>query len=163
MPISMNDFSAPNANAEDRVAQRQRLRKRLETLANTLDTALRIPGTKVRFGADAIVGLIPGLGDVLGLAMGLWLIWQARGVRAPFKLQVRMLGNLALEAIIGAVPILGDAFDVLWQANQRNRQILTDWMDEQDAQKVRTEGSKVWLYILMIAGSALLGLLALSL
>ena len=120
-----------DTSAETNQQQQQQLRQRLDDLATMLDSAIRIPGTQIRFGADALIGLIPGVGDLLGLALGLWLIWQARGVKAPGRLQLKMLGNLAIEAVIGVVPLLGDLFDVLWQANQRNRKVLIDWMDEQ--------------------------------
>lgn len=127
--------------------QRQQLRTRLEQLANLLDTAWRIPGTRVRFGVDGLIGLVPVAGDLAGMAMGLWMIWQARSVKAPLRLQIKMLLNLGIEAVIGIVPLIGDAFDVLWQANQRNRRVLLKWMDKQDrtdAPKSR-RGWMVWL------------------
>ncbi len=137
-------------------AQRQQLRLKLAQMARVFDTAWRIPGTRIRFGADALIGLIPGVGDLIGVATGLWLIWQARGVQAPPRLQLRMLGNLAIEGLLGIIPVLGDAFDVLWQSNQRNRKILVDWMDAQDAQE-RQAGAgrspRSWLLPLLLISS----------
>ena len=139
--------------------QQQQLRQRLDRLARVLDTAFRIPGTRIRFGADALIGLVPGVGDVAGLALGLWLIWQARGVQAPAPLQMKMLGNLGIETLLGIVPVLGDAFDVLWQANQRNRQLLINWMDEQ-ARLQQKPPPRPWPLILV--GGLLLALLLLG-
>lgn len=123
-----------------------------------LDSAIRIPGTQIRFGADAVIGLIPGVGDLLGLALGLWMIWQARGVKAPGRLQLKMLGNLAIEAVVGIVPLLGDFFDLLWQSNQRNRKILIDWMDEQS--KVdETPPARGWVLWVAVAAATIVAVM----
>lgn len=147
-----------SSTSPDERVRRDALRQRIGTLANLLDTAFRVPGTRIRFGVDALIGLIPGFGDVFGVAMGLWMIWQARGVRAPVRMQIKMLMNLLIEGVIGIVPIIGDAFDVMWQANQRNRQILMDWMDEQD--QVEPPPSRFpWLW-LALAALVVVGLFA---
>ena len=142
-------------------AKREQLRKHLTRLANGLDTAFRIPGTSIRFGADALIGLIPGIGDAFGLLMGMWMIWQARDVRAPNRLQLKMLGNLGVETLVGIVPVVGDAFDVVWQANQRNRRILMEWMDEQDKEQ-QQEGGPRWLLVLAIVGALIAMMFALN-
>ena len=146
----------PAALPDDQ-ARREAVRQRIGSLANLLDTAFRIPGTRIRFGADALIGLIPGIGDVFGVALGLWMIWQARGVRAPLRLQITMLLNLGIEGLIGIVPVIGDAFDVMWQANQRNRRILLDWMDSQDQVAPQPRRAKgLWLGLAALAVVALL-------
>jgi NAD/NADP transhydrogenase beta subunit len=97
----------------------------LELLAHVLDDCFRIPGTSIRFGVDGIVGLVPFLGDVLaGLASCIIVVaaWF-RGV--PYVTLARMVVNLALDVLIGAIPILGDAFDIAWKANRRNYNLLT--------------------------------------
>jgi NAD/NADP transhydrogenase beta subunit len=97
----------------------------LELLARVLDDCFRIPGTSIRFGLDGIIGLIPFAGDVLaGLASCILIVaaWF-RGV--PYVTLTRMVVNLALDVVIGAVPILGDAFDIAWKANRRNYKLLT--------------------------------------
>ena len=97
----------------------------LDMLAHLLDDCFRIPGTSIRFGVDGIIGLIPGLGDVLaGLASSLLVIaaW-ARGV--PYVTLARMMVNLGIDVLIGSIPILGDAFDVAWKANRRNYALIT--------------------------------------
>ncbi len=147
-----------SSTSPDERLRRDALRQRIGTLANLLDTAFRVPGTRIRFGVDALIGLIPGFGDVFGVVMGLWMIWQARGVRAPVRMQLKMLMNLLIEGVIGIVPIIGDAFDVMWQANQRNRQILMDWMDEQDRGKPPPSRFP-WLW-LALAALVVVGLFA---
>jgi hypothetical protein len=97
----------------------------LDLLAHLLDDWFRLPGTSIRFGIDGIIGLIPGLGDVLaGLASCIIIIaaWF-RGV--PYVALVRMVVNLGLDVLIGAIPILGDAFDIAWKANRRNYALMT--------------------------------------
>lgn len=97
---------------------------RLRSFARALDTAARIPGTDIRFGLDALLGLIPGAGDVAGgLASGYILVEGAR-LGASRATLLRMLGNILLEVFVGAVPVVGDLFDVAWKANRRNVELL---------------------------------------
>jgi Domain of unknown function (DUF4112) len=99
--------------------------RNLDLLAHILDDWFRIPGTSIRFGLDGIIGLVPGLGDVLaGLASLLIPIaaW-VRGV--PYVTLARMAANVAIAVLVGAIPIAGDAFDIAWQANRRNYKLLT--------------------------------------
>ncbi len=96
----------------------------LDMLSHLLDDFLRIPGTNIRFGLDGIIGLIPGIGDILG-AMASWIIILAAWLRGVPKLTLaRMLANVAIETLIGTVPVLGDAFDIAWKANRRNFALL---------------------------------------
>ena len=97
---------------------------RLETLANLLDTALVVPGTNIRFGLDALVGLIPGIGDLLTTATSLYIVHEAYQLGAPKRLLVRMLGNVAVDGFVGAFPLVGDVFDTFWRANRRNVTLL---------------------------------------
>ena len=97
---------------------------RLEWLANWLDTALVIPGTNVRFGADALIGLVPGLGDAVTTGISCWIIYEARQIGAPMHLVLRMIVNVAIDGAVGAVPVAGDVFDVFWRANRRNVTLL---------------------------------------
>jgi hypothetical protein len=101
---------------------------RIDTLATLLDTALVLPGTNVRFGLDALLGLIPGIGDVITTAMALYIVHEARQLGAPGHVIARMLANVALDGMVGAVPVLGDAFDVMWRSNRRNMRLLQEWL-----------------------------------
>jgi hypothetical protein len=101
---------------------------RLDALATLLDTALVLPGTNVRFGLDALLGLVPGIGDIITTAMSLYIVHEARELGAPGHLIARMLANVALDGIVGAVPLIGDVFDVLWRANRRNMRLLQNWL-----------------------------------
>jgi hypothetical protein len=122
------DFGA--ANPFGHLTREQRL-KRLEAIAKLLDIAFVLPGTKIRYGIDGIIGLIPVVGDVIATALSLWLVREARALGAPWHVTARMLGNVAIQGVIGTVPVAGDAFDVLFRANIRNVRLLQRWMEKQ--------------------------------
>jgi hypothetical protein len=102
---------------------------RLDALATLMDTAFVVPGTNIRFGVDALIGLIPGIGDAITTLIALYIVREARELGAPRLLVWRMLGNVALDGLFGAVPLVGDAFDVAWRANRRNLKLLRDHLD----------------------------------
>jgi hypothetical protein len=117
----------------------------LDLLAHLLDDCFRIPGTEIRFGLDGIIGLVPALGDVLtGLASCI-LIFAAwvRGV--PYVTLTRMLVNLAIDVLVGAIPFLGDAFDIAWKANRRNYALLVRHIEHP-----RKQTWKDWLFLASI-------------
>lgn len=89
-----------------------------------MDQGLRVPGTSIRFGLDPIIGLVPGLGDAAGALLGGAILLEAVRSRAAHYTLLRMTGNIALDALIGAVPLLGDLFDFGWKANTKNLQLL---------------------------------------
>ena len=103
---------------------RQQSVARLEALARLMDGAFVLPGTTIRFGLDGIIGLIPVAGDVIAGLVSTYLIWEARQLGAPSWLIARMLGNVLLDTAIGSVPVVGDAFDVLFRANMKNVALL---------------------------------------
>jgi hypothetical protein len=113
------------------VARRERI-ARLDALASLLDTALLIPGTDIRFGLDALIGLVPGIGDAVTTAMSLYIVHEARQLGAPGHVIARMLANVALDGVVGAVPLVGDAFDVMWRSNKRNMRLLYDWLEREE-------------------------------
>ncbi len=93
---------------------------RLERLAWALDASLPIPFTRYRFGLDALLGLIPGIGDALGAGLGTLIVVGAWRLGTPWRVWIRMLGRLIIETLIGSIPLLGDLFDIGYQANRRN-------------------------------------------
>ena len=105
--------------------------KRLETIATVMDTAFVVPGTGIRFGFDGLIGLVPGIGDAVTTALSLYIVHEAWQLGAPKHLIGRMLANVALDGAIGAVPVAGDVFDVMWRANKRNVRILREWFDRE--------------------------------
>ncbi len=113
------------------MSRRERI-ERLERLTRLLDTAVAIPGTNFRFGADGVIGLVPGIGDALTTAMSAWIVYEAHQIGVPKHVLMRMIGNVAADSVVGAVPLLGDVFDVLWKANRRNMRLLREHLDRED-------------------------------
>jgi Domain of unknown function (DUF4112) len=127
----------------------------LDLLAHLLDDWFRIPGTSIRLGLDGLIGLIPGLGDLLaGLASCLLIVaaW-IRGV--PYVTLVRMAVNVGLEIAVGAVPVVGDVFIIAWKANRRNYALMTRHL----RQPHRHTG-KDWAFLMGLLGVVLVILLA---
>jgi hypothetical protein len=101
--------------------------ERLDRLSTFLDIAFLIPGTNIRFGIEAILRLVPGIGDVTASALSCWVLYEAYRLGVPRLLLVRMVGNVAVEGIAGAVPLAGDLFDIGWRANRRNVRLLREY------------------------------------
>jgi hypothetical protein len=114
----------------------------LDLITHVLDDWFRVPGTKIRFGLDGLIGLVPGLGDILtGLASCIILVaaW-VRGV--PYVTLMRMVVNLGIDVVIGTVPFLGDAFDIAWKANRRNYALLVERLE-----RPRRQTWKDWFFL----------------
>src|SRR5579872_5045238 len=124
------DFANSSANPFGDLTREQRL-ARFEMLAKLLDIAFILPGTKIRYGIDGILRLIPVVGDLVATAFSLWLVREARALGAPWHVTARMLANVAVDGVVGMVPIAGDAFDVLFRANMRNVRLLRRWLERQ--------------------------------
>jgi hypothetical protein len=122
-------FDFGTANPFGNLTREQRL-ARLEALAKLLDVAFIVPGTKIRYGIDGLIGLIPVVGDIITTAISLWLVREARALGAPWHITARMLANVALDGAVGLVPLAGDAFDVMFRANVRNVRMLRRWLDK---------------------------------
>ena len=101
---------------------------RLRRLAWLLDAQFRIPGVNFRFGINGLFGLAPVAGDVLMGVVSLYVVNEARLLGAPPPLLARMLANIGAEVLLGAVPVLGDAFDMAFKANLRNLALLEGWL-----------------------------------
>lgn len=106
------------------------IRQRVEALEILLERSFRIPGVNYPIGLDAIVGLVPVLGDLVTTAMGAYLVWEARNLGMPKWKLWRMAGNVAFDTAIGAVPVVGDAADFLFRSNTRNLRIIKKHLDK---------------------------------
>jgi len=122
------DFATSGANPFGNLTREQRL-ARLDAVARLLDVVFILPGTNIRYGIDGIIGLIPVVGDIITTALSLWLVREARALGAPWHVTMRMLGNVAVHGLVGAVPAVGDAFDVMFRVNIRNMRMLRRWLD----------------------------------
>lgn len=100
----------------------------LAKLSFLLDRVFRVPGTQWRFGVDALIGLVPGLGDMVGSFAGMYSLWIARQLGAPVAVQARMVMNLAIDGVVGLVPFVGDLFDFAFKAHTRNLALLEQWL-----------------------------------
>ncbi|MBM2290980.1 DUF4112 domain-containing protein [Sulfitobacter pseudonitzschiae] len=103
----------------------------LDRVAHTMDRALRIPLIGVRVGLDGIMGLVPGVGDLLALGPAGYIVLQAYRMGAPRGLVARMGVNIGIDAVVGSIPLIGDLFDVGWKANSRNVKLLRDHLEAQ--------------------------------
>ncbi|HEY0028734.1 MAG TPA: DUF4112 domain-containing protein [Allosphingosinicella sp.] len=119
------------------------VRRRLEAMEQLLERAFVVPGTNYRVGLDAVVGLVPVVGDLVTTAMGAWLVWEARNLGMSKFHLLRMGGNVAVDAIVGAVPLVGDAFDFVFRSNTRNIRILKRWLDKHHPETGVIEGEVI--------------------
>lgn len=126
----------------------------MRDLARLLDEAIRIPGTNIRIGLDAILGLLPGGGDVAGGLFSAIIMLQAARVGAPTAVLARMLGNVVIDTAVGSIPLIGDVFDFAWRANSKNVRLLESWRERpagtQRASKVAVAGFLAALVILIV-------------
>jgi branched-subunit amino acid ABC-type transport system permease component len=127
---------------------RDAARRRLARVAWLLDSSIPLPGMKFRIGLDAILGLLPGIGDVLGVVLSSYVVREAARLGAPPALLARMAFNVAVEGVVGLVPFLGDVFDAAWKANQRNVTLLEAHLDDPH----RTARASRWFVTLLTIG-----------
>lgn len=117
-----------------------------------LDSAVRIPGTQIRVGAEAVFGLIPIVGDIAGAALSGYIVLASARLGAPASTIGRMLVNIGIDTLVGAIPILGDMFDVGWRANMRNVELL----DSHLGGSPRMQRANRWVVIAVLAALLLL-------
>ncbi len=156
---SKPSIAAPSSSSEGVVEPANRCNRgawlfrdqTLHRLEILLDEAFRIPFTGIRFGIDGIIGLVPGLGDVIAGLLSLIIPIAAwiRGV--PYVTLVRMAVNLGIGVLVGSIPLLGDAFDIAWKANRRNYQLLQRHLGEP-----RRHTRNDWAFLLLLAAAMLL-------
>jgi hypothetical protein len=116
------------------------IRQRIEALEKVLEHGFRVPGIGYEFGLDAIVGLIPVVGDFIGAALGAYLVWEAKNLGLPKWKLWRMSGNVAFDTAIGFVPVAGDALDFLFRSNSRNLKIVKRHLDKHHPETRVIEG-----------------------
>lgn len=114
--------------------------RRLDVLAQLMDNAFLIPGLNRRVGLDAIIGLVPGIGDAATTLVQSYIIWEARRLGAPASVIARMVGNVALDGVVGIIPFVGDLFDATFKANIRNMRILREYLAETEPELLRPAG-----------------------
>lgn len=105
-------------------------RRRLKQLAWILDSSIPVPGTRFTIGIDALVGLFPFIGDLVGVLLASYIVGEAARLGAPRSVLARMAFNVGVEGVVGIVPFAGDVFDAAFKANQRNVRILEAWMED---------------------------------
>lgn len=116
------------------------IRQRIEVMEHILENALVIPGTRFRVGLDAILGVVPVLGDLISAAMGAWIVWEARNLGMPKWQLWRMGANVGIDTAIGAIPFVGDAFDLVFRSNSKNLKIIRKHLDKHHPETVIIEG-----------------------
>lgn len=121
------------------------VRRRLETMEGVLERAFVIPGINRPIGLDAIVGLVPVLGDVVTASFGAWLVWEGRNLGMSKFHLARMAGNVGIDTAIGAIPFVGDLFDFAFRSNTRNLRILKRWLDKHHPETMIVEGEVIAL------------------
>ncbi|TKB81378.1 MAG: DUF4112 domain-containing protein [Nitrospira sp.] len=148
----------PSPDSSETDLRRQALVEAAELLAKVLDTTVRIPGTSLYLGLDPLIGLIPGIGDVLANLIGTVILGMAARLEVPRIVIIRMSLNLLINGVVGAVPILGDLFSVWFRSNSRNADLLRQ-AATQSARPTHAD----WIYVVGIIGGTvalLLGLVA---
>jgi hypothetical protein len=107
--------------------------RRISRVTALLDDLVAIPGTKQRFGLDPLIGLIPGVGDMTTAIVGGWIILEAARMRIPGIVLARMILNTTVDLVIGAIPLVGDLFDVVSRSNHRNLQLFRRYATDERA------------------------------
>ena len=130
--------------------------KRIDRLGYLLDNSIRIPGIGYRVGYDAIIGLIPGVGDLAGFALSAYIVVEASRFRLPKATLARMVFNVGLEAIVGVVPFLGDLFDATFKANARNLSLLHAHLEERKPGQRAADRRFVLFAVLGLIGALVL-------
>ena len=129
--------------------------QRLEKLSHWLDDFIRIPGTRFRVGLESLIGLIPGIGDIAGLIMGGYVVVEAHRMGTPGELKLRMLRNVAVDALVGLVPFFGDLYDFAYRSNRRNLQMLFDHYRPKSAPLAPASATGrrlIWLFAVLLIG-----------
>ena len=130
MPISQDQFDKIAKDLPGMGRDAQSVRQRVEALELLLERSFHIPGTKIPFGLDSIIGLVPVLGDIVTATMGAYMVWEARNLGMSKWHLIRMAGNVGIDTALGAVPLVGDAFDLVFRSNSKNLRIIKKHLDK---------------------------------
>lgn len=132
----------------------------LRRLSWLMDDVVRVPGTRLRFGIDPLIGLFPGGGDLAGALIAGYALLVAGRLGAPAAVLLRMAGNIAIDTVVGAIPLIGDAFDVGWKSNRRNLALLERYVDDPRAATAASRlvlGAILLVLLALVVGAGLLG------
>ncbi len=138
MPRSL--YLPPHIYYKKRKSSRLKL---IRNLSYYLDNSIGIPGTGYRIGLDAVIGLVPGLGDLVGGIFSSYIVYEAYRCGVPKKALLRMIYNVAVETLIGIVPIAGDIFDAAWKANTKNIALLDEYLSSNEYTASRRVGGNL--------------------
>ena len=130
MPISQDQLDQLAKNLPGMGTDPHSVRQRVEAMEQLLERSFHIPGTKIPFGLDSVVGLVPVLGDLITAAMGAYMVWEARNLGMSKWQLMRMTANIGIDTALGAIPLVGDAFDFIWRSNSKNLRIIRKHLDK---------------------------------
>ncbi len=130
--------------------------QRLDWLAWLLDNSIQVPGTRYKIGLDGIIGLVPGIGDAVGSLLSLYILTEGAKARLPRPVLFRMAWNIAVETVIGTIPVFGDLFDMAWKSNARNVKLLHEY--SRSSEKTVSESRWMTALIMVLLVLALIGL-----
>ena len=152
------DIDSSGRVASVRSPEADQIRKNLQQLAWLLDSSIPVPGTRLTVGIDALIGLFPVIGDLIGVALSSYILSQAAKLGAPRSVLWRMAFNIAVEGVVGIIPFAGDVFDAAFKANQRNVQLLDAWLDAPRRTERATRTFAALLVLALVTVLLLVGL-----
>ena len=130
MPISQNQFEELAKTLPGMGTDPHSVRQRVEALEKLLERGFVIPGTKIPFGLDSVVGLVPVIGDLITAARGAYVGWEAGSLALSKGQLVPLPANVGIDTALGAIPLVGDAFDFIWRSNSKNLRIIRKHLDK---------------------------------
>ncbi|MDB5672949.1 MAG: hypothetical protein JWO25_3908 [Alphaproteobacteria bacterium] len=140
----------PQTNRFDAIADRlpvgrdpASVRRRIEAMEKVLERLFVVPGINRPVGLDVILDLLPVAGDLIGTALGAWIVWEARNLRMPKWQIARMAGNVGIDTLLGAIPFVGAIPDFFFRSNSRNLKIIRKWLDKNHPGTGLVEGQAV--------------------